>query len=150
MFDLSVMDIVIDMARSCRNGEVPVAAAVVLDETIISAATNEVETSDIPWHHAEFLAVEGALKKLGSRYLEMASLYVTLEPCAFCAAVLEKVRIKNIYFGAYDPKFGAICHNIRLFEHSFIRPNVVGGIREELCSNILKEFFKMLRIKEDL
>jgi tRNA(adenine34) deaminase len=142
---MQVMDAVIRRAELCRSGEVPVAAAIVLDGEMLSLSTNEVESSGIPWRHAEFIAISEALEKLGVRYLEGASIYVTLEPCSFCAAAIEKVRIKNIFFGAYDSKCGAIHHTIRLFDHSLVKPEIVGGIQEERCSSLLKRFFDEVR-----
>ncbi|MDR0640812.1 MAG: nucleoside deaminase [Holosporales bacterium] len=142
------MDFVIGRAMDSDSREVPVAAAVVRNGEIISSATNAVESYGIPWNHAEFLAISDALKKLNSRYLDDSSIYITLEPCAFCAALLEKVRIKDIFFGAYDPKCGAIAHNIKLFESSLIKPNIIGGIQEERCSILLKNFFNNLRTQK--
>lgn len=144
------MDRIICIAESLNHDEVPVVAAVV-DENgeIISISANEVESSNCPWFHAEFLAISKAIDIFNTRYLDNASIYVTLEPCAFCAAVLEKVRITNIFFGAYDTKFGAIYHNSNLFQHSLIKPNILGGIQEERCSIIMKRFFEKLRGNEN-
>jgi tRNA(adenine34) deaminase len=139
------MNAVIEMAEECRNGEVPVAAAIVFEGKIVAISTNDVETSGIPWRHAEFVAISEALKKLGVRYLDKASLYVTLEPCAFCSAAIEKVRMRDIFFGAYDTKCGAIAHTIRLFDHSMVKPRIIGGIQEERCSSILRKFFGKMR-----
>ena len=139
------MDYIISSAESMSGDEVPVFAAIAIDKKIISIASNEVESSKKPWFHAEFLAIEKACEFLKSKYLDNASLYVTLEPCAFCSAAIEKVRLKNIFFGAYDPKCGAIVHNIRLFEYSLVKPNIVGGIQETRCSKIITNFFKDLR-----
>ncbi len=139
------MDYIISSAESMSGDEVPVFAAIAIDKKIISIASNEVESSKKPWFHAEFLAIEKAYEFLKSKYLDNASLYVTLEPCAFCSAAIEKVRLKNIFFGAYDPKCGAIVHNIRLFEYSLVKPNIVGGIQETRCSKIITNFFKDLR-----
>ncbi|MDR1234269.1 MAG: nucleoside deaminase [Holosporales bacterium] len=139
------MDFVIKKAVNSAPLEVPVAAAIVHDGEVISYATNGVESSNVPWSHAEFIAISMALKKLNTRYLDHSSIYITLEPCAFCSALLEKVRIKDIFFGAYDPKCGAIFHNIKLFDSSLIKPNIIGGIQEEKCSAIIRDFFIKLR-----
>lgn len=141
------MDFVLSSAEDFSEEDVPVVAAIAIENKIISSSFNEVEKHNIPWFHAEFLAIEKALKILNTRYLDNASLYVSLEPCAFCASVLEKVRIKEIFFGAYDPKCGAIFHNSKLFEHSLIKPHIIGGIQENRCSEILKKFFKDIRKK---
>lgn len=142
------MDYAISSAELMSGNEVPVFATIAIDNKIISTSSNEVESSKKPWFHAEFLAIEKACEILKSKYLDNASLYVTLEPCAFCAAMLEKVRIKNIFFGAYDEKCGAITHNIRLFEHSLVKPNIIGGIQETRCSKLITKFFKDLRNNE--
>jgi tRNA(adenine34) deaminase len=141
MYHREIMEAVITKAEECGGAEVPVVAAVAVGRDVVAFATNEVEATNVPWNHAEFIAVERALAVLGDRFLEKASIYATLEPCAFCAATLEKVRIKNIFFGAYDPKNGAIEHNARLFNTSLIKPNVVGGIQEARCARILRDFF---------
>jgi tRNA(adenine34) deaminase len=141
------MNAVIEKSAECDNGEIPVASALALRGEIIAIACNEVESTGIPWHHAEFLVIKRTLEILETRYLEYADLYVTLEPCAFCASVLEKVRISSIFFGAYDPKCGAIVHNIRLFDHSLVKPTIIGGIQEPICSHILRRFFEKLRGK---
>ena len=131
-----------------HGDEVPVCAAIAIGNEIISTSTNEVEKNQRPWHHAEFLAIEKACEKLQTKYLDTASLYVNLEPCAFCVAVLEKVRIKEIFFGAYDSKCGAITHGIRLFDQSMIKPNIIGGIQERSCSETISKFFDNLRIQK--
>jgi len=140
------MDNIIEIAELMDCDEVPVVAAIVdKNGKIVSISQNEVESSNRPWFHAEFIAVSKAVEILKTRYLDNCSIYATLEPCAFCAAILEKVRIKNIFFGAYDTKFGAIYHNSNLFQHSLIKPNILGGIQEERCSIIMKRFFEKLR-----
>ena len=145
MYVKEIMDDIIHRAESLCSNEVPVFAAIAYKDKIISISGNQVESSNCSWFHAEFVVVNKATDLLNTRYLDEYSLYVTLEPCAFCAAILEKVRIKNIFFGAYDPKFGAIFHNSNLFSHSLIKPNIIGGIQEERCSKILKNFFQNLR-----
>ena len=145
MYIKEIMESVIVRAEELCNYEIPVVAAIAIGNDVITVCVNEVEVSGRPWNHAEFLAIQRSLEILNIRYMNDASLYVTLEPCAFCAAALEKVRIKNIFFGAYDPKCGAIFHNVNLFQHSLIKPNIIGGIQEERCSLILSNFFKYLR-----
>ena len=142
------MDFVISKAEDMvlsNSIEVPVVSAICIDDDIISLETNQVEENDIAWMHAEFLAVTDACAKLKTRYLDNASIYVNLEPCSFCASILEKVRIKDIYFGAYDLKCGAIDNGIRLFDRSMIKPNIIGGIQEQRCSDIIKIFFERIR-----
>ena len=139
------MEHVVSTSENIFEADVPVFAAVAIGDDIIAESANKVEKLDRPWLHAEFLALQKACDVLNSRYLDNASIYVNLEPCAFCAAMMEKVRIKNIFFGAYDPKCGAITHNSRLFDHSLIKPNIIGGIQETRCSEIIKRFFIKIR-----
>jgi tRNA(adenine34) deaminase len=127
--------------------EVPVAAAIVIDDKIISLATNTVQRDNSPFCHAEFLCLTEAVRVLNTKYLNTASIYVTLEPCPFCASALDKVRIKNIYFGAYDQKGGGIFNGPRIFDYSKRKVNIVGGIMEERCSLMMSNFFKNIRKK---
>lgn len=145
MFSSKIMDYVISRAELISGNEVPVFSVVAIGSNIISESQNYVEKFNKPWMHAEFLALQEACELLNSKYLDNADIYINLEPCSFCAAMLEKVRIKNIFFGAYDPKCGAIIHNARIFDHSTTKPNIIGGIQEERCSNIISSFFKSIR-----
>lgn len=150
MYFPHIMDFVIASAEGLQYGfEVPVFAAIAVGDQIIATSGNEVESKKLPWVHAEFLAIENACNLLGARYLDAASLYVNLEPCALCSAMLERVRIKEIFFGAYDPKGGAITHGARIFDHSLTKPSIIGGIQEQRCSTIFCDFFKRLRLNDD-
>ena len=148
MYSQEIMEFAISSSEAECGDEVPVVAVVAIGKEIISIAKNQVEHGEKPWYHAEFLAISNACEVLQMRYLDMASIYITLEPCAFCASLLEKVRIKNVFFGAYDVKCGAIAHGIRLFDHSTISPHIIGGIQEQRCSNIIKNFFERIRKNE--
>ena len=97
MYSQKIMEFAISSSEAEFNDEVPVVAVVAIEEEIISVTKNQVELLKKPWCHAEFLAVSEACEALQTKYLDMASIYVTLEPCAFCASMLEKVRIKNIF-----------------------------------------------------
>ncbi|MDR1333027.1 MAG: hypothetical protein LBJ69_01315 [Holosporales bacterium] len=146
MYHSEIMEFVIGASEAADGCDVPVFAAIAIGTYMVSFAKNESERLGKPWYHAEFLAIKMAYEKRdGIGYLDDASIYVNLEPCHFCAAALERVRIKNIFFGAYDSKCGAITNNARLFDHSQIRPNVVGGIQEERCSRVISGFFERLR-----
>ncbi|MDR2074857.1 MAG: nucleoside deaminase [Holosporales bacterium] len=142
MYFESIMEEVISRIESDSNtAEIPIWAAIAVNDEIISISGNMVEQQRSSLMHAEFIVVLEALQKLQTKYLCEASLYVTLEPCVLCSSVLEKVRIKDIFFGAYSPKTGAIVHGARVFETSLHKPNIIGGIQEERCSRILKKFF---------
>jgi tRNA(adenine34) deaminase len=148
MYISSIMEIVVSTAEEAFNSlsdEIPICSIIAIGYRIVSVATNNVENSASPFEHAEFLAVLAALKNLQTKYLETASLYTNLEPCSFCAASLEKVRIKNIFFGAYSPKTGSIVHGCRVFDFSVHKPNIMGGFQAERCEKIITEFFRQRR-----
>ena len=149
MFSKDIMNFVIQSAEDVllsNSSEVPVFAAVVIDGKIISSSGNETEKLQNPMMHAEFLAISKAIRTTGLKYLCEADIYVTLEPCSFCASAIEKTRIRNVFFGAYDKKCGAVTHNSAIFNHSLHKPkNIIGGIEEIRCSLILKKFFENLR-----
>ena len=128
--------------------EVPVGAVVVYNGKIIARGHNLREIKESVLGHAELVAISKASKKIGSWKLEDCDIYVTLEPCPMCSGAIIQSRIKNLYFGAYDPKGGAAGSVLDLYEYKFNhKVNVVGGIMEEECSTIIKEFFKELRKK---
>ena len=129
-------------------GEVPIAASVVAtDGTVLATAHNCVETNRDATAHAELLALRAAMQARGSKYLQDCTLYVTLEPCAMCAQAASLAKIKKIIFGAYDPKGGGVEHGARVFSHSTCHhaPEVIGGVMEAECGQLLKEFFAAKR-----
>lgn len=135
------------LARTAASiGEVPV-GAVITDATghIIARAHNEVEQAGDATCHAELLAIRRALSGIESKYLDHHDLYVTLEPCAMCAGALAAVRIRRIYFGAYDPKSGGTEHGARIFAHAHHTPEVIGGMMESECATLLIDFFRNKR-----
>ncbi|SHE83458.1 nucleoside deaminase [Acidocella aminolytica] len=141
----SPMQMALDEARrAAMAGEVPV-AAVVTDASgaVLAVAANQVEERQDPTAHAEFLALSAARAARGQKYLADCTLTVTLEPCAFCAAAVAALRVGRLVFGAYDPKTGAVEHGPRLFAHATThhKPEVIGGMREQECAALLKEFF---------
>ncbi len=125
-------------------GEVPVGAAVIVDGKIISRAHNETISRNDLTQHAELIAIQSALKSLGTDRLENASLYITLEPCAQCAGAIVLARVGRVLFGAYDPKAGMAGSVEDLLRHSKLnhRPEVRGGVFETECGALLKVFFK--------
>ena len=143
------MELAILAAKQAANiGEVPVGAVIVaLDGTILSEAYNLRESLQDPTAHAEILAVKQAATRIGSWRLEDSTLYVTLEPCPMCAGALVNSRVKRLVYGCKDPKAGAIdslfdiCRDARL-NH---RVEVISGVREEECANLLRTFFSELR-----
>ncbi len=127
--------------------EVPIGCVIVKDGKIISRGYNKRESSNDATSHAELKTLQKACKKLNSWRLVGCDLYVTLEPCIMCSGAIIQSRIANVYFGAYDPKGGACGSSIDVFSANNINhhPNVEGGILEEQCSKILKDFFKKKR-----
>jgi tRNA(adenine34) deaminase len=129
-------------------GEVPIAASIVgADGVAIATYHNEVEARRDATAHAELLAIQMACRKLGRKDLTDYTLYVTLEPCAMCATAAAHAKIGKIVFGAYDPKGGGIEHGARIFSQPTCHhtPEVIGGVMEAECAELLREFFKGLR-----
>jgi tRNA(adenine34) deaminase len=133
---------------AAARGEVPVGALLVdAAGHILAAAGNRVEADRDPTAHAEMLVLRAGAARLGAKYLEGCDLYVTLEPCAMCAATIAFARVRRLYFGAYDPKNGAVEHGPRLFEQPTIhhRPEIYGGIDEARAAELLRAFFRARR-----
>lgn len=129
-------------------GEVPVGAVVVLDGKAVARAHNKPVSLSDPSAHAEILALRKAAKKLGNYRLTGADMYVTLEPCVMCAGAILHARVRRIIFGASDPKGGAVVSLFRMMEDKRLNHSVqvVHGIMEEACSEILSRFFREKRI----
>ena len=136
--------------KAAQKDEVPIGCVIVKDDQIIARAYNKREMKQCSTAHAEILAIEKACKKLGSWRLEDCDLYVTLEPCPMCSGAIIQSRIRNVIFGAYDPKGGCMGSNmnindVRGFNHY---QDIEGGILQDECSRLLKEFFKAKRKKK--
>ena len=129
--------------RAKGRDEVPVGAVLVYEGEIVVAGGNEVRGLKDPSAHAEMRVICQGCRDRGSFRLDGYDLYVTLEPCVMCAAVISFVRLRRVYFGCYDLKNGGVEHGVRWFEQPGChhRPEVIGGIEEEACSRILREFF---------
>jgi len=128
---------------AARAGEVPVGAVVVKDGRVIAEAHNAPRELTDPTAHAEVLALRRAAMAIASDRLEGCELWVTLEPCAMCAGAIVHARIGRLYYGASDPKGGAVEHGARVFEQPqcLHRPEVYSGIGEEPAAALLREFF---------
>jgi tRNA(Arg) A34 adenosine deaminase TadA len=130
--------------KAAALGEVPVGAVLVDSRgQILAAAGNRVEARRDPTAHAEMLALRAAARSLGAKHLAECDLWVTLEPCAMCAAAIGLARLRRLFFGAYDPKGGAVEHGARLFDRRDAkhRPEIYGGIGELCAARLLREFF---------
>jgi tRNA(Arg) A34 adenosine deaminase TadA len=130
-------------------GEVPVGAVLVdaASGAILARTHNRVERDGDPTAHAEMLAIRAAAAASGLKRLTGADLYVTLEPCPMCAAAITFARLRRVVFGAYDPKGGGVDHGPRIFQQPTChhRPEVVGGVQEQACGALLRDFFQARR-----
>lgn len=134
----------LDLARqAAAAGEVPVGAVVTRGEETVAEARNAMRGSCDPTAHAEMEAIRAAAAILGTSRLDECTLWVTLEPCAMCAAAVSVSRIKALRFGAEDPKSGGVVHGARIFAQPSChhRPDVLGGIGEEESAALLRAFF---------
>ena len=148
MAEANYMELALQEAEAAaKRGEVPVGCIIVQDGAVIARAGNRTLTDKDPTAHAELLALREAARTLGSERLNACDLYVTLEPCTMCAGAISFARIRRLYYGAADPKGGAVDHGVRFFASSTChhRPEVYGGIGEREASALLKEFFKERR-----
>ena len=138
----------LNLAQAAAHaGEVPVGAIVVKDGIIIGRGANRPVESHDPTAHAEIIAIREAAAHLGNERLMGCDLWVTLEPCAMCAGAISHARIARLYYGADDPKGGAVAHGPRLFEQPTLhhRPEVYSGIAAEESAALLKAFFQSRR-----
>jgi tRNA(adenine34) deaminase len=144
----SFMQMALEQARAAQAaGEVPVGCVIVRGGAVIAAASNRTLSDRDPTAHAELLAIRGAASALGSERLTDCDLHVTLEPCAMCAAAISFARIRRLYYGAADPKGGAVDNGITFFRSATChhRPEVYGGIAEDEAAALLRSFFQARR-----
>ena len=133
--------------RAAEENEVPVGCVIVYKGRIIARAHNQVERLKDPTAHAEMLALTSAANYLGTKWLNGASIYVTIEPCSMCTGALVLGRVRNIFFGAADPKTGACGSVVNIANHKRLnhKIRVKSGILGQECGSLLKEFFKKKR-----
>ena len=134
-----------------KRGEVPVGAVIVgPDGQVVAAAGNRTRELTDPTAHAEILAIRAACSSAGSERLGGHDLYVTLEPCAMCAAAIAAARIARVYYGASDPKSGGVAHGARVFSHpqAHHTPEVYDGISASESEALLREFFAARRLRQ--
>jgi tRNA(adenine34) deaminase len=144
----SPMQMALGEARqAAARGEVPVGAVIVGDGVVLARTGNRMHELGDPTAHAEMLAVRMAVAAYGSGRLVGADLHVTLEPCAMCAAAISHARISRLYYGAPDPKGGAVDSGIRFFAQPTCHhaPEIYGGIAETEAAALLVDFFKARR-----
>ena len=130
-------------AKAAEAGEVPVGAVVTRGEEVVAETRNAMRGSTDPTAHAEMEAIRAAALALGTSRLDECTLWVTLEPCAMCAAAISVARMKALRFGAEDPKGGGVIHGARTFAQPTChhRPDVLGGIGEDESAELLRRFF---------
>jgi tRNA(adenine34) deaminase len=140
----SFMDIALEEARTAAaRGEVPVGCVIVRTGDVVARAGNRTILDHDPTAHAELIAIRAAAAALGSERLTDCDLYVTLEPCTMCAAAMSFARIRRLYYGARDPKGGAVESGVRFFSAPTChhRPEIYGGIGEAAAAELLRAFF---------
>ena len=145
----SFMDMALEEARAAQaRGEVPVGCVIVRGSEVVVRAGNRTVADRDPTAHAELLALRMAASSIGSERLTGCDVYVTLEPCAMCAAAMSFARIRRLYYGAADPKGGAVDNGVRFFAQPSChhRPEVYGGVSESEASVLLKDFFAARRV----
>ncbi len=142
------MDLALKAAESAAlSGEVPIGCVVVRNNAVIATAANRTLTDRDPTAHAEILALRQAAQVVGSERLVECDLYVTLEPCTMCAGAISFARIRRLYYGAADPKGGAVESGVRFFTAPTCHhaPEVYSAVGEQQAARMLKEFFKARR-----
>ena len=127
--------------------EIPVGCVIVFQNSIIAKTHNQVETLKDPTAHAEIIAITAAAEYLQSKQLVGCSMYVTLEPCVMCAGAIVLSKIENLYFGAYDVRSGACGSVLNVTYNQALnhKCNVLGGVMDEKCGEILRSFFDLKR-----
>jgi tRNA(adenine34) deaminase len=144
----SLMDLALKAAENAReSGEVPIGCVIVLNNEVIASAGNRTIRDRDPSAHAEILAIRQAAKAIGSERLTDCDLYVTLEPCTMCAGAISFARIRRLYYGAADPKGGAVDSGVRFFAQPTCHhaPEVYPAVGESEAATMLREFFKARR-----
>jgi tRNA(adenine34) deaminase len=144
----SFMDLALKAAENAGNaGEVPIGCVIVRGGEVIATAANRTLTDRDPTAHAEILAIRQASGRIASERLIDCDLYVTLEPCTMCAAAISLARIRRLYYGAADPKGGAVDSGVRFFASPTCHhvPEVYSSVGESRSATLLREFFKALR-----
>lgn len=139
----------LEAEKAYSQQEVPVGAVIVdgVSGKIISTSHNEMAQRKDPTAHAEILAIQRACLENGEGRLQNCDIYVTLEPCPMCAQAISFARFRRLYFGAYDPKGGGVDHGAQIFNASSCHhiPEVIGGVEEKKCANLLLNFFEKMR-----
>lgn len=143
---IKYMNLAIKQAKKAlSHDDIPIGAIVVKNEEVIGRGENRREIENDPTAHAEVIAIKKAAAHLKTWQLDDCSLYVTLEPCAMCAGTICNAHIKEIYFGAFDKDDGYASSRLNLIYLLNKNATVIGGIKNEECANLIKDFFKTMR-----
>lgn len=146
--DLEFMQLALEQAYMAKGaGEVPVGAVLVANDQVIATGHNQPITQNDPSGHAEMLALRSAGQSLGNYRLPNTTLYVTLEPCMMCSGAIMHSRVSRLVYGAPDPKTGCVHSVLNLFDNQQLNHHTIveGGILENQCAQVLKDFFKERR-----
>jgi len=138
----------LEEAQNSGN-DVPIGAIIVKDNEIIARASNNKEKNNDPTGHAEILVIKQASSILKNWRLIDTTIYITLEPCPMCASAILYSRIPNVVFGAYDTLYGAFGSVLNMQDYIKFKPKIIGGIMEEECGNLLKNFFEDKRERNE-
>jgi tRNA(adenine34) deaminase len=133
--------------KAYKQEEIPIGAVIVFENRIIAKAHNQVETLKDPTAHAEIVAITSAASYLSSKFLLGCTMYVTIEPCPMCASAIVLAKIDSLFFGAYDNNYGGCGSVFNITNHKSMNhhPNVLGGILDTKCSELLTSFFEVKR-----
>lgn len=147
MKEIFMKKALLEAFKALKKDEVPIGCVIVKDGAVIARAHNLRETKKKATAHAEILAIEKACKKLGDWRLDGCELYVTLEPCIMCAGAILNARIKKVYFGAREPKGGAVESRFQLLDKGALNwtTDFEGGVLDEDCALLITEFFRKKR-----
>ena len=140
----SGMTFAIEQAKKCKM-DVPVGCVIYYNNKIIASAYNQQEELKDVTCHAEILAIKQAEKKLGTKRLRNCTMFATLEPCPMCSWAILQAGIDSLYFGSYNKQYGGIESVLKLPKLANSKIKIYGGIEEEICDRILKEFFEKIR-----
>ena len=138
---------ILQAKKAEKKDEVPIGAVIVLNGKVIAKGKNLMEKTQMATRHAEMVAIDKACKKLKSWRLDGAEIYITVEPCAMCAGAIANARIKKVYFGAYEHKSGCAVSKYPVLSDNGLNHTVEyeGGVLQEECENLLKNYFKAKR-----
>ena len=140
-----------EAVKGFERDECPIGCVIVRDGKIIARAYNKKLSKNNPLLHAEIVAIDKACRKIGDWRLNDCDMYVTLEPCTMCSGAIVQARIRTVFFGAYEPKSGAVCSCNDIFNVEHGHNHAVafeGGILEDECSDLMKRFFKNIRKRD--